>query len=164
MTFDKKKLARIKKAFADEPELLAEYLAKKVNKDPERDIREAELVFAHLQNPLSSLEVTCKACGLKFRTNYKYCKHCSPNCLRESLAKMGMNWDANKSQEERWGGQIPSVIAPATLEKLREWAQVLLSSPIHPQPEQVASTVKIQDNTQPDLLLEWEKLVHSPAK
>lgn len=81
--------------------------------------REAELVALHLERGLVPAIVVCQNCQLKFSTNYRYQRHCSDECLSETLLGYGLKWDPAKSPAERWQTpQVPSVITPPALERL----------------------------------------------
>ena len=74
-----------------------------IAKTEERKIREAEGVLKWLRYPGSIIEQECNNCKRKFGTNYVYNKHCSEECLKESLAGMGLAWNPEKTDEERFG-------------------------------------------------------------
>ena len=90
-------------------------------------VREAEAVLFTLHSATSIEVHKCKGCGREFATNYRYNRHCSDECLAESLQnRMGIKWDPNKSAEERWKGEPPTIISPDTLQVLKAWARDLL--------------------------------------
>lgn len=97
-------------------------------------VREAEGVLFSLFSG-NSIEVhKCKSCGREFATNYRYNRHCSDECLAQSLSdRMGFRWDPDRSAEDRWKGEPPTIISPDTLETLKTWAkQILELNPIQP--------------------------------
>ena len=94
----------------------------------ERVFREAETVMRSLYYPRSSSDRKCKACGRVFLSNYVYYKHCSPECLQQSLREMGLEWDPTKSESERFGMcEPPGVIKPETRVVLVEFARKILA-------------------------------------
>lgn len=93
-------------------------------------IREAEGVLLSLHHGTTLEEHICKTCGKPFATNYRYNRHCSDDCLAQHLQNfLGIKWDPTKSAQERWGGEPPTIIEPATLEILKKWAQAIISLP-----------------------------------
>lgn len=98
---------------------------------------EASLVLASIHNPQAKpYEHSCKQCKRKFLTTYFYDRYCSDNCRADSLAAVGIVWDPNKSQQERWQGVPPAKISPDTLVTLKKWArQILEYEPVTPVPE-----------------------------
>jgi len=118
----------------DDPELLKmlESLAeqpleaKKQTEKQAQVTREAEAVLLHLYHVKTLKQVTCQNCDEPFATNYAYMRHCSDECLRRTLDKMGLTWDPEKTPEERWQGQPPSVVTFKTLQVLKNWAREIL--------------------------------------
>ncbi len=92
----------------------------------ETKLREAEGVLLSLHYPKGMEEHTCKACKRKFGTNYVYNKHCSEECLKDSLAVMGLSWNPEKPWAERWGAEPPLVVSPETWEQLKAFAERIL--------------------------------------
>jgi len=92
----------------------------------ETKLREAEGVLLSLHYPKGMEEHTCKACKRKFGTNYVYNKHCSEECLKDSLAVMGLSWNPEKPWAERWGAEPPLVVSPETWSKLKAFAERIL--------------------------------------
>lgn len=90
-----------------------------LSRDRQAAIQEAEHVLLHLQNRQLHLEVKCRNCQRIFLTNYQYNKHCSEDCLAETIQKtIGVTWNPSKPLEERWGGAVPAVIRPETIKQL----------------------------------------------
>lgn len=78
--------------------------------------REAELVFKHLYNQKKPLTTVCKNCEELFVTDYEYAKHCSDECLRRSLEKLGLAWNPEKTPQERWNAvQPPCIVEPESV-------------------------------------------------
>lgn len=81
--------------------------------------REAELVYKHLYNKKEPITTICKNCEEPFVTDYEYAKHCSDECLRRSLERMGLAWHPEKTPQERWNAvQPPSIIEPASVKTI----------------------------------------------
>lgn len=89
--------------------------------------REAEGVLLSLYNG-STIELhLCKSCGREFATNYRYNRHCSTDCLAESLSVLGVRLDFSKTEEDRWRAEPPATITPTTLTMLKEFARKILA-------------------------------------
>lgn len=99
--------------------------------------REAEAVLLSLYSGRTLEEHTCKSCGRKFLTNYVYNRHCTEECLRDSLGRRGLRWDPSRQAADRWCGEPPASITPDTLEFLKKWARNLLA--ISPMAEEIFS-------------------------
>lgn len=99
--------------------------------------KEGELVLEGLDRPGVAKHVRCKECNETFLTNYAYQKYCSNYCLREALAKRGIDWNPERSNEDRWKGEPPSTISPESLKSLQKWARAILEIP-EPAPAPVA--------------------------
>lgn len=81
--------------------------------------REAELVVKHLQMKRVPRITQCQNCKESFSTDYEFNKHCSDECLRRTLEKLGLKWNPDKTPEERWQAEeIPSTITPTTLKAI----------------------------------------------
>lgn len=97
--------------------------------------REAEAVLLHLRKTDTLIQKICLQCHLPFATNYVYVGRCSDECLKASLADLGIDWNPEKTAEERWSGregvdansEIPAILRPETVAFLKEWAKVILS-------------------------------------
>jgi hypothetical protein len=89
-------------------------------------VREAEAVLKHLYHVHTLRQAACKNCGELFATNYEYQQHCSDECLRRTVVKLGLKWHPEKKPEDRWQGEPPSVIAPETLVILKKWAREII--------------------------------------
>lgn len=123
------KLAKLKElGLIDDEELseLAEISAKRPNSEKAKAFKEAELVLYSLEHVHSVMTVKCKKCNEEFQTNYYYNKYCSENCLKEALSDRGLEWNPERSPEERWQGKPPGVIEVTTLRRLRKWAEAIL--------------------------------------
>lgn len=82
---------------------------------------QAEAVLAFIQKPINFVVRNCKRteCGQSFGTNYLYVGYCSDNCRAKDLAKIGIQWDHQKSARDRWGGEPPLVVPPSALQALK---------------------------------------------
>lgn len=94
--------------------------------------REAEAVLLHLRRVDTLMQKFCLECNLPFATNYAYAGRCSDDCIKASLARVGIKWNPEKTAQERWNGpdvngEIPSIITPETLAFLKNWAVTILS-------------------------------------
>jgi hypothetical protein len=78
---------------------------------------EAEAFLEFTRNPKAFLVKLCKReeCQQPFSANSKNVGYCSDNCRARQLKKIGIDWNPAKSQEERWGGQIPLTVSPQLL-------------------------------------------------
>lgn len=88
--------------------------------------QEANAVLWSLDFPHSLVTFKCKECAQSFRTNYRYNRYCSEDCLKAALKKRGLEWDPTKSPEERWKGVPPATLSPEALRSLQEWARSLI--------------------------------------
>lgn len=77
--------------------------------------READSVVLYVENPALFRETDCRQCGRHFATNYGSVAMCSDKCRRDWLRNIGIEWNPNKSQDERWAGRIPLVVPPDAL-------------------------------------------------
>lgn len=104
--------------------------------------REAYAVLRFINKPQSLILKTCSQCGEKFRTNYSYQGLCSRGCLKSALEAIGLVWNPNKTEQDRWQGEPPVSIKPETLKMLRQWATQILEMPENskPTPEPVPVT------------------------
>lgn len=119
--------------------------------------REAELVLLSLRTGTVPLTMECKLCRRKYQTNYQYNKYCSNDCRAIALSELGIKWDEEKSESERWYPfEPPSTIRPETYQKLLKWAEKLLDRPIPTQP------VEVSQESGPDTstLSELDDLLH----
>lgn len=101
--------------------------------------KEATLVLKSLFRPTSVVTRECKHCNQHFQTDYAYKFYCTRKCLKSALEAVGIDWDPDKTEADRWGGEPPSTIYPETLKKLREWAIKILEHPVetNPTPEPI---------------------------
>lgn len=93
----------------------------------DRKRREVELVLSTLHGFDTTSIRLCKYCNSEFATNYNYERYCSDLCRAGALRARGIVWNPDKSGDERWMGQPPSTISPATLAALKIWAHKLLA-------------------------------------
>lgn len=93
------------------------------------DHKEAEFVLLYLTlpDPGKANKVECKWCNLEFITNYAYQRYCSTECLKAALLDRGLEWNPDKPLEERWHGEPPAAIKPATLTVLHKWAEQVVA-------------------------------------
>lgn len=100
--------------------------------------REAEAALAYYNEPSRFKEVTCKQCGLRFAVNRGSVAYCSDSCRRKMLADIGIEWDPNKTPEERWKpGVEPFIVTPQALQaiQVRQAYQVLVDAGLVPELE-----------------------------
>lgn len=86
--------------------------------------REAEAVIMYATTPQGFKERDCKTCGHRFAVNRASIAFCSDLCRREHLGSLGIDWDPNRTPEDRWnfrtGGLEPLVVPPAALTLVQE--------------------------------------------
>lgn len=68
----------------------------------------------------------CPECGEQFATNRDYMTRCSDECLQATLEKLGLIWNPEAEEEDRWQAEIPALIEPTTLAVLKNWAREIL--------------------------------------
>jgi hypothetical protein len=105
---------------------------KEIHEDKEKVAREAEAVLLHLRRVDTLMQKECLECHSTFATNYHFAGRCSDDCIKASLARVGIAWNPEKSAQERWNGpgvngEIPAIIEPDTLAFLKTWATTILS-------------------------------------
>jgi len=64
----------------------------------------------------------CKICDRIFAYSYSYpgIKTCSVECMKEDLARIGIEWDPEKPLRERWNRIMPAIVPPEALELLQK--------------------------------------------
>lgn len=88
--------------------------------------REAEAVLASVWVPKSVQKKRCKNCNEEFQTTYIEA-YCSNDCRKSKLLSIGIIWNPDKTDEERWAPtQIPGTIKPETLRVLKAYARAIL--------------------------------------
>jgi hypothetical protein len=95
-------------------------------------IREAESAIIYFDTQgFKFKEKICKTCGKKFayRWNVDSISNCSIECCKESLRRIGLDWDPHRPQEQRWGRYLPAVIPPGALEILKDLSNDSLEDP-----------------------------------
>jgi hypothetical protein len=107
-------------------------IRKEIHEDKEAIAREAEGVLLHLRRVDTLMQKECLECHLSFATNYAYAGRCSDDCIKASLHRVGIEWNPEKTPQERWNGpdvngEIPTIITPDTLAFLKRWARAILS-------------------------------------
>lgn len=85
--------------------------------------QEAEAVIAYVDAPKQFTPRLCRECQSQFLTDYGSVAFCSDRCRKAHLESLGIRWDYQKSQYERWSGRIPLVIGPEALRVLQEVSQ-----------------------------------------
>jgi hypothetical protein len=105
---------------------------KEAHEDKEAVAREAEGVLLHLRRVDTLMQKECLECHRAFATNYAYAGRCSDDCIKASLHRAGIEWNPEKTPQERWNGpdvngEIPTIISPETLQFLKSWAVAILS-------------------------------------
>jgi hypothetical protein len=110
---------------------------------------EAEALLLAIEKPARFIYKICKReeCKEPFGTNYRGVAYCSDNCRKKDLAKIGIRWSPEKSQEERWGGEPPLIVPPSVVKLLKD-----LLSQIEP-----TQLSYVDGSPQPDLLDDSEK-------
>lgn len=103
---------------------------KRVKDTGEASSREIRLVIELLHRRVELVQRKCLVCSRTFACDYLYTALCSDTCRAEYIySEYGITWDSEKSEQERWGGQPPSIIRPETFEQLRTFAQAILELP-----------------------------------
>lgn len=103
---------------------------KRVKDTGEAASREIRLIIELLHRRVELVQRKCLVCSRTFACDYLYTALCSDTCRAEYIySEYGITWDSEKSEQERWGGQPPSIIKPETLEQLRAFAQAILDIP-----------------------------------
>jgi hypothetical protein len=54
----------------------------------------------------------CKGCDRVFQAEYKFVSYCSNRCRKVALQEIGIDWNPEKSIEERWKPYRPSMVVP----------------------------------------------------
>lgn len=107
---------------------------KSTKQSPDEKTLEAEAVLLYFRTKGKDfVKQKCPKCDKTFAHKYYIPGvqlNCTNECRRASLADIGIEWNPNKSPEERWGmsgatkGTIPLIVPPAAFEivesKLRE--------------------------------------------
>jgi len=135
-------LVNVAKVHKPDSEELAEVLGivgkpkprvrKEIHEDKEAIAREAEGVLLHLRRVDTLMQKECLECHRAFATNYHFAGRCSDDCIKASLSRVGIEWNPEKTPQERWNGpdvngEIPTIITPDTLTFLKRWARTILS-------------------------------------
>ena|SRR6478752_4066363 len=135
-------LVNVAKVHKPDSEELAEVLGivgkpkprvrKEIHEDKEAIAREAEGVLLHLRRVDTLMQKECLECHRSFATNYHFAGRCSDDCIKASLSRVGIEWNPEKTPQERWNGpdvngEIPTIITPDTLTFLKRWARTILS-------------------------------------
>jgi hypothetical protein len=107
-------------------------IRKEIHEDKEAIAREAEGVLLHLRRVDTLMQKECLECHRTFATNYHFAGRCSDDCIKASLHGIGIEWNPEKTPQERWNGpgvngEIPTIISPETLVFLKTWARAILS-------------------------------------
>jgi hypothetical protein len=105
---------------------------KEAHEDKEAIAREAEGVLLHLRRVDTLMQKECLECHRTFATNYHFAGRCSDDCIKASLHRIGIEWNPEKTPQERWNGpdvngEIPTIITPETRSFLKRWARTILS-------------------------------------
>jgi hypothetical protein len=83
---------------------------------------EAEAVLSYVYDRDGWLIKTCKNCGHEFAANYKYISFCSNPCRQSAMDAIGLGWNPERSEDERWeaiGIEKPGIVPPEALEALK---------------------------------------------
>lgn len=96
-----------------------------------RRVREVDAVLSSLRVPNQLLTIQCPACHNKFQTNYAHERYCSNECRAADLSSVGITWDVNKSDAERYyPTEPPSTVSPLVYIQLVKYAHHILEMPI----------------------------------
>lgn len=86
-------------------------------------VREAQSVLHYFATRGAGFkQKVCKYCHQVFayKWNTDSIGYCSIACMSESLKLIGIKWDPDKDQAERWGKFAPAVVPPRALEILED--------------------------------------------
>lgn len=93
-------------------------------------MRQADFFLRCLDDPRILVKKICKECHLPFATDYASVGFCSDECRQTAYAKIGIEFDPDKHESERYDYKIPpAVIPPAVLQKLVNLLAMLTGSP-----------------------------------
>jgi hypothetical protein len=85
-------------------------------------LREAQSVILYFDTLGEGFkEKQCKNCKQMFAYKWELSNiaFCSVNCAAEDLRQIGIKWDPDKPQSQRWGHHAPAVVPPIALEILK---------------------------------------------
>lgn len=108
------------------PEVLEQIDQTVIDKPAEtRDdkLREAQSCLYYFSTNGSGFkEKECKECHKIFAYNWNVdsISYCSVSCASKGLMRIGIKWNPDKDQKERWGKYAPAVVPPAALEILKD--------------------------------------------
>ena len=91
------------------------------NESEEDRVVEAESVITYFEvRGKGFKKIPCRNCGKIFAYSYHIdgVKHCSVECIAQTLRKMGLKWDPLRSVDRRWGLYRPAVVPPSALNSL----------------------------------------------
>lgn len=93
--------------------------------------REVEGVLRSLHIPNTVLTRTCPTCKQRFQTNYMSESYCSDECRTRFLLSIGITFDRNKTEAERWfPTEPPTTIPPLVYIQLVKYAHHILEMPL----------------------------------
>jgi hypothetical protein len=87
-------------------------------------LKEAESCIIYFETKgFKFKEKDCKTCRKTFayRWSVSHITRCSVECYKIYLESIGLRWDPNRDQAQRWGrSDLPVVVPPAALEILKD--------------------------------------------
>lgn len=96
-------------------------------------LREAQSVILYFDTRGEGFkEKVCKNCKgiFAYKWNVSSISFCSVGCAAEDLKRIGIKWNPDKDQSERWGKCAPAVVPPSALEILRDQLDDSLEDPL----------------------------------
>lgn len=82
--------------------------------------RESEAVLSLLEGREVFIERACLFCQRHFKVNLASVAYCSDECRAKRLQEMGIDWNPERSQTDRWNG---SLVLPENLQKIPQVLQ-----------------------------------------
>ena len=151
---DKRKLARRKQdqAIAFWANLGIEIKPEEIKTSPEqldkapqyRELQgEAALLF--LTKPERFISKVCEWCSEAFAATYRSVAFCSNSCRAKAFEKqtgMKVDWGA-KTDIERWGGEPPLILDPATFKFIADYVMRLKNQNLIPDLESLKEKVEV---------------------
>lgn len=120
---DEIKKKRLAELLGMELPVEAPKLSKEQIKSAQDISREAEAVLFYIFDSRKFIQRECTNCGYTFAVNRGNVGYCSDTCREHALAKIGISWDHNKDQDERWDFREPLEVPPQVLKHLEPYVQ-----------------------------------------
>lgn len=94
--------------------------------------QEAEAVISYVKNPKRFTQRRCnlEECGRPFATDYGSVAFCSNKCRKDHLESLGIQWNYQKTPQERWESRFPLVVGPDAYALLQQFAEHVLTNPL----------------------------------